>query len=271
MHRFIFSLPLLLATAIVAEPVEQRSKLIETRKLNKGSASQGLALAEDYYYGSTSKTLCRFDTRWKLVDQQTIHVDGVNHIGAIHYHAGFVWAGLLHGPVDGKHDPKLDRGIIAKIRANDLEVVKTWNISKDVTWIDPVCFDGGHLWVGDLSDLGIHRYKLADGHLVRDGIFRYPKAMHFSQGIRIAGNKLYSIHTFGTMDGLFEFELPGKLDDSVRHPSRVWSIQERRSHLEGFAFVPGRPNQIWHAQGNEVDRYELDGLGSTADEPSTKR
>ena len=64
----------------------------------------------------------------------------------------------------------------------------TWDITEDVTWIDPVCFDGRFLWVGDLSDLGLHRYRFEDDRIVRDGVLRYPKALHFSQGIRIAGN-----------------------------------------------------------------------------------
>lgn len=28
-------------------------------------------------------------------------------------------------------------------------------------------------------------------------------------------------------------------------------------HLGGFDFIPGKPHQIWHAQGKQVDRYEL--------------
>jgi hypothetical protein len=31
-------------------------------------------------------------------------------------------------------------------------------------------------------------------------------------------------------------------------------------HLEGFDFVPGSADQIWHAQGQQVDRWQLDGL-----------
>ncbi len=238
----------------------EASTLLEEHTLEKGSASQGLALATDQYFGSTSHTICRFDTAWKLLQEKTIQIDGVNHVGAIDYHDGIVWAGLLHGPENGKHDAKANRSVIAKIRATDLEVLQTWDISQDVTWIDPVCFDGAHLWVGDLSDLGIHRYTLVDGKLVRDGIFRYPKAMHFSQGIRVVGNKLYSIHTFGTMDGLFEFDLPSTLTNAVNHPKRRWDIKETRTHLEGFDFVPGNPTQIWHAQGSLVDRYALQGL-----------
>ena len=98
--------------------------------------------------------------------------------------------------------------------------------------------------------------------MVRNGIFRYPGGMHFSQGIRIVGRKLYSIHTFGNMDGLFEFKLPEKLGTGVHQPTRVWAIAENRMHLEGFDFAPGKPNQIWHSQGNQVDRYQLSGIGS---------
>ena len=182
-------------------------------------------------------------------------MEGVNHLGAIHYHDGYIWGGFLHGPEGGQHDPRLDRAIVAKIRAKDLRVVQTWDLTEHVTWIDPVCFDGTHLWVGDMSDLGIHRYRLVEGKLVRDGVFRYLKAMSFSQGVRIVGKKLYTIHTFGSMDGLFEFDIPAELTSSVNQPTRVWDIQETRMHLEGFDFVPGQPKGIWHAQGSQVDLY----------------
>jgi len=241
--------------------VKECSRLIEQHELVEGTAAQGLALAGNAYYSATEKSICRFDTDWTLIEEKSIRVKGVNHMGAIDYHDGHIWAGFLnHGLTSGKHDPKLNRSVIAKIRAKDLKVIKTWDITDDVKWIDPVCFDGQHLWVGDLGDLGIHRYKLVDSELVRDGVFRYPKAMHFSQGIRVVGGKLYTIHTFGTMDGLFEFDIPDKLTDVVNQPARVWEIQETKMHLEGFDFVPGHPNQIWHAQGKQVDRYELEGL-----------
>ena len=233
------------------------STLIEQRPLKKGAANQGLALTETECFTSTARSIFRYDTNWNLLEEKPIRIKGVNHIGAIDYHDGFLWAGLLHGPEGGKHDPKLNRSIIAKIRTKDLAVVKTWDFTEDVTWIDPVCFDGRHLWVGDLSDLGIHRYRFVGERIVRDGVFRYPKAMHFSQGIRIAGNRLYSIHTFGSMDGLFEFDLPEELTGEVQQPRRVWHVAEPRMHLEGFDFVPGFSNQIWHAQGSQVDRYEL--------------
>lgn len=230
--------------------------LVEQKRLAR-SAGQGLALTAEHYFTSTSKSIFRFDLNWKFLEEKVIRIDGVNHLGAIDYQGGFLWGGLLHGPVNGQHDPKLNRSIIAKIRAKDLKIVKTWDITKDVTWIDPVCHDGKHLWVGDLSDLGIHRYAFEGDKLVRNGILRYPKGMHFSQGIRIVNGKLYSIHTFGHMDGLFEFDLPEQLSDKIQHPTRVWKIAENRMHCEGFDFVPGKPNHILHAQGSQVDRYEL--------------
>lgn len=236
------------------------STRLEQRPLKKGAASQGLAMTESEYFTSTAGSIFRYDTDWNLLQEKTIRIEGVNHVGAIDYHDGFLWAGLLHGPEGGKHDPNLNRSIIAKLCAKDLSVVKTWDITADVTWIDPVCFDGRHLWVGDLSDLGIHRYRFEGDVIVRGGVFRYPKAMHFSQGLRISGNRLYSMHTFGSMDGLFEFDLPEELTDEIQQPRRVWHITESRMHPEGFDIVPGRPNEIWHAQGSQVDRYQLEDL-----------
>jgi len=245
----------------------EHSTLLEQHKLKEGAAQQGLALTTSRYFTSTSSTIYEYDTNWSLRNSRQIQVDGVNHLGAIHYHDGFLWAGLLHGPVNGKHDKQLDRSIIAKIRADDLSVAQTWDITADVTWIDPVCFDGESLWVGDLSKLGIHRYRLQDDKLVHDGILRYPPQMHFSQGVRVIGRKLYTIHTFGEMDGLFEFSIPHRLSDSINQPNRVWGIQETHTHLEGFDFLPGTADQIWHAQGAWVDRYQLDGLEPIAVAP----
>ncbi len=246
-------------------PMPQNARLIEQHQLARGRAEQGLALSEDAFYSATSRKLFRYDTDWNLIAEKEIRIDGVNHLGAIHYHDGSIWAGLLHGPEGGKHDKSLDRAVIAQIRATDFEVVHTWNISNDVTWIDPVCFDGTHLWVGDLSDLGIHRYRLEGDQLQRDGILRYPREMHFSQGIRVRGNRLYSMHTFGSMDGLYEFAIPPRLSDTIHTPLRVWDIQETHMHLEGFDFVPGHPDQIWHAQGEHVDRYVLQGITDDKD------
>ena len=150
--------------------------------------------------------------------------------------------------------------MITEIRVVDLKITRQFEITQDVTWIDPVCFDGKHVWVGDLSDLGIHRYEIKGDKLVRDAIFRYPKAMHFSQGLVIHAKRLYSIHTFGEMDGLYEFDLDKLVTDKENQPRRSWAIAESTMHLEGFDFVPGSADQIWHAQGQQVDRWQLDGL-----------
>ncbi len=185
-------------------------------------------------------------------------------MGAVDYRDGYIWGGLLnHARVDGEYDPSQNRSIIAKIRADNLEVVATWDITEDgLTWIDPVCFDGEHVWVSEMNNLGIHRFALVDGKLVHRGVLRYPREMSFSQGVRVVGDKLYTIHTFGEMDGLFEFQIPDTLSEAENQPTRVWEILETTSHLEGFDFIPCRSNQIWHAQGSQVDRYELAGLPS---------
>ena len=47
------------------------------------------------------------------------------------------------------------------------------------------------------------------------------------------------------------------LSETEQQPTRVWEIAENRTHLEGFDFVPGKPMQIWHSQGRQVDRYQL--------------
>ncbi|MCA9095672.1 MAG: hypothetical protein KDA68_19465, partial [Planctomycetaceae bacterium] len=237
-----------------------QSVLLERHPLGKWSADQGIALTDEHYFACSAGSIFRFDNKWNPIEEKPIRIEGVNHLGAIDYQDGFLWAGLLHGPEKGKHDPKLNRSIVSKIRASDLSVVKTWEVTPEINWIDPVCFDGESLWVGDLSDLGIHRYRFDGDEIKRDGVFRYPREMHFSQGLRIVGRKLYSIHTFGSMDGLFEFDLPDKLTDDLQQPKRVWHIAEPVSHLEGFDFIPGHPNQIWHAQGREVNRYELIGI-----------
>jgi len=257
-HALVFIAVTLVA---IAAPKTERAVLIKQQLLKSGGATQGLALGKKFYFGANATTLCRFDRNWKLIEQKTITIKGVNHLGAIHLRDAFIWGGFLnHVQVNGKSDPTQNRSIIAKIRAKDFTVMQTWDITKDVTWIDPVCFDGKYIWVGDLSDLGLHRYLLKDGKLTRNGVFRYPKPMHFSQGIRVVGKKLYTIHPFGTMDGLFEFDIPAKLTDATLQPARVWPIQETKIHLEGFDFVPGRPNELWHAQGKQVDLYELKGL-----------
>ena len=245
---------------------EAGAELLEELRLDDGSAGQGVACSAEHYFASNSRSICRFDPEWNLLEEKPIRIDGVNHLGALDYHDGFLWVGLLNGPEGGKYDEANDRAVVAKIRAKDLAVVQTWDITDDLTWIDPVCFDGEQLWIGDLRDLGIHRYRIDGDRLVRTGTLRYPKPMHFSQGIRVVGHRLYSIHTFGAMKGLFEFELPDELSEAVQQPLRVWRIQESTMHLEGFDFVPGRPDEIWHAQGAQVDRYRLQPGSATVEE-----
>ncbi len=233
------------------------SQLLKQHALDEGQATQGLALSPEHAYASTAKEILRFDRDWQLLDRREVLVDGVNHLGAIDFHAGALWAAMLHGPEGGKHDPTKNRTVVVKIDPGTLQVLESWDLTADIRWADPICFDGEAVWIGDLSDLGIHRYVFRDGQLVHSGVLRYPKSLHFSQGLRVVGDKLYSIHTFGEADGLFEFELPTTLDETIQRPTRVWQIAENAMHLEGFAFVPERPDEIWHAQGREVDRYRL--------------
>lgn len=231
--------------------------LVDRVVLKQGAATQGIAVSNTERFASNAGTIVRFDADWNFKEEKKIRLPGVNHIGAIHYHEGAIWAGFLNGPENGKYDPKLNKAVIAKLDAKTLEVISSWDITEDVTWIDPVCFDGEFLWVGDMSDLGIHRYRFEGDQIKRAGVLRYPSEMHFSQGIRVVGKKLYSIHTFGSMDGLFEFELPSELTDEVVRPSKVWRVPELFSHAEGFDFVPGKPNEIWHAQYRHIDRIRL--------------
>jgi len=244
-------------------PTEMPTTLLDTHYFSTsggGSAGQGIALGDNYYYGSNNSNICRFDKNWNFIESVPIAVAGVNHLGAIDYHDGYIWGGFLNGPAG-------DCGMIAKIDASDLTIVKTWDITSDLTWIDPVCFDGEHLWVGDLSHgAAIYRYSFTDDDdLVLDGKLAYPSELSFSQGIRVVGDRLYSIHTFGSMEGLYEFMLPADLTGALNYPVRMWDINRTGSgdpHLEGFAFVPGSPNHIWQslASGNHVDFYELGGV-----------
>lgn len=240
------------SAASVQSAVVMQSNLLEQRPLSGGIAEQGLALSANFYYGATATTLYEFDASWNFIRSAPISLPGVNHMGAIHYSSadGHIWAGFLDSNGSGT-------SIVARINPSTLSVVQFWDISGNVEWIDPVFFDGTHVWVGELSNLGIHRYRLDAGQLVHDGVLRYPANMSFSQGIRIRDGKLYSIHTFGSADGLFEFDLPAQITDTFVEPTRVWPIQETVLHLEGFDFIPGEANQIWHAQASQVDRYEL--------------
>ena len=79
---FFGCLILLSLAAKKSNIVRERSRLIEQRILVAGTASQGIALTEDTYYGATSKSICRFDTNWNLIEEKPIRIEGVNHMGA---------------------------------------------------------------------------------------------------------------------------------------------------------------------------------------------
>ena len=85
------------------------SELIEQHKLEQGAAQQGLALSKEHYFTSTSATIYQFDTAWNLQNSRQVRIDGVNHLGAIHYYDGFIWTGFLYGPENGQYDKQLDR------------------------------------------------------------------------------------------------------------------------------------------------------------------
>jgi len=70
---------------------EEGSTLLEHRALEMGSASQGIALAHDQYFSSTNQTICRFDTTWNLLQEKTIEIEGVNHVGAIRLGRAPAW------------------------------------------------------------------------------------------------------------------------------------------------------------------------------------
>ena len=57
------------------------STLIEERKLEKGAATQGMALTNDHYFTSTALSIFRYDTSWELLEEKPIRIEGVNHIG----------------------------------------------------------------------------------------------------------------------------------------------------------------------------------------------
>ena len=237
---------------------KQECKLLGKHQLPQGKqAVQGLAVGKKHCFSSTNSggagLIHRFTHEWKFVDSTSIKIDGVDHIGAISHHHDSIWGGWLTSTGDRK-------SIVTELRASDLKILRQFDITADITWIDPVYFDGTHVWVGDLSDLGVHRYRIDGERLVRDAIFRYPGAMHFSQGLVIQNKRLYSIHTFGNMDGLYEFDLASLKTDGENKPRRSWAIAESTMHLEGFDFLPGKTDEIWHAQGQQVDHWKLAGL-----------
>ena len=236
---------------------QMAKRLGQIRLPEAAAAVQGVAVAGEQRFGTNNSAgaglIHRYDSQWKLIETRQIRVESVDHIGAISHHDGSLWAGWL-----STKEPR--RSIVTEIRTKDLAVIRQFDITADVTWIDPVCFDGRHVWVGDLSDLGLHRYQINGSRLVRDAILRYPPEMHFSQGLQVRGDKLYSMHTFGGSDGLFEFTLSEIRTDGITLPVRVWPIAESIMHLEGFDFVAGRPDEIWHAQGSQVDHWQLVGM-----------
>ena len=237
---------------------ERKCTLLDKHVLPEGKqAVQGLAVGSKHCFAATNGggkgLLHRFTHEWKYLSSTSIPVEGVDHIGAISHHGESIWGGWLTSKGTRK-------SVVTELRARDLKIIRQFDITGDVTWIDPVYFDGTHVWVGDLSDLGIHRYEIKEDKLVRDAIFRYPKAMHFSQGLVIRDKRLYTIHTFGEMDGLYEFELEKLTTEKENKPQRRWPIAESTMHLEGFDFVPGTRDQVWHSQGQQVDRWQLDGL-----------
>lgn len=219
-----------------------------------GSATQGVAITPEHYFGSDNKgevgVIHRFDRRWNFIESREVALPGVNHMGALSYHGGHLWTGFLNSKGPRK-------ALVARIDAASLSVVATYDITADVTWIDPVCFDGKRVWVGDMSDLGIHAYRLQGEKLEREGILRYPRALHFSQGIQVRGSRLYSMHTFGDWEGLAEFDISGFQGDQSIAPRRMWAVPETLIHHEGFDFVSGRPGVIWHAQGKAVEELTL--------------
>lgn len=222
-----------------------------------GSATQGVALAPEHYFASdnigATGIIYRFDRQWTLIDSKEITLPGVDHLGALSYHDGHLWTGFLNSKGPRK-------SLVVKIDVATLSVAATYDITADVTWIDPVCFDGRRVWVGDMSDLGIHAYRIQGDSLVREGILRYPKELHFSQGIQVRGTRLYSMHTFGDWDGLAEFDIAGFAGELTVSPRRVWDVPETLIHHEGFDFVPDRPGVIWHAQGKAVEALSLSGF-----------
>ena len=92
--------------AYSAEPAvsKQEAKLLEQRPIKKGAVTQGMALTEKHYFAANSHSICRFDKNWNLLEEKQIRIKGVNHVGAIDYHDGYLWVGLLHGPSKGKYD-----------------------------------------------------------------------------------------------------------------------------------------------------------------------
>jgi hypothetical protein len=269
--------------------------------LAEAFAEQGLAVDPpgNRYFGASTKSITRFDTHWSnpetdamirdngspyplLTDIQTgtpttIAVPEVTHFGAIDYHAGYIWAGLLEQ--SGPH------AAIAKIDADTFELVQVWDLLEEAERLslpestfrstDPVNYDGTHLWVG--TGRGIYRVTVngPNGAQVFSEVVAlnpHPNTVgepddesnwpFYSQGIRAVGDRIYAIiPRFGgypfphsPITGLYEFEIPHNLDGFINAPNlpkRVWHIpQSNGHHLEGFDFVPGREDEIFLAYSN---------------------
>ncbi|MCB2057840.1 MAG: hypothetical protein KDE30_07995, partial [Novosphingobium sp.] len=122
--------PLSAGERVASTPVE-RVQLMELQ--GEGSASQGVALGRESYYGADNRgetpVIHRFDANWSYLESQEFSLPGVNHIGALSLQGNFLWAGFLNAKGPRK-------SIVAKIRASDLSVVNTYDITSDVTWID---------------------------------------------------------------------------------------------------------------------------------------
>jgi len=273
------------AQGAFAQPISQMSTLVETVDLmddgatpgtiSQGPAGQGLALGDDFYYTSNIDSISRFDKDWNFIETVAITLPGVDHLGAIDYSDGYIWGGFLSSTA-----PFI--ATVAKIQASDLSIVQTWDLTPlGLTIIDPVTFDGEYLWIGQRSS-SLQRFLLEEnGNITPKGVLNYDEDLYkISQGLRVAGDRLYSIHTFGTAgDGLFEFIIPENLENLVEvdvAPVRRWNMQRTPpmqgnpgQHLQGFGFVPGSPDEIWEAQGFTVDRYVMEGLGIAVPEPST--
>ncbi len=285
-------------------------------------ANQGIAVDQENgrYFGATANKITRFDTDWShpqtdamirdngnavpvLTDIQqgtatTIAVPQVDHFGAIDYRDGYLWVGLLESRTADLNSGR--QSAIAKIDARTLELRQVWNLADEAIrlslpeftfrGIDPVAFDGTHLWVG--SSNGIFRFTLSgtdgDQELAAVAVVNYhpqylgePEggndAILISQGIRVVGDRLYAVfpsfagvpfaHSPAT--GLYEFAIPRDGDgwnSSPRLPTRVWHLpQENGQHLEGFDFVPGTTDEIYltYSGGRTVDRLRLAGLDAT--------
>ncbi len=292
-----------------------------------GYFGQGVAVnpgIHRQYFGATSRNVTRFNGSWRhaetdaeirnngnptpiLADIQqgtahTMAIPEVTHFGAIDYHDGYLWVGLLEPVVVG--DPSSGRqAAIAKIDAATFELVQVWDLLQEANrlglpgflmrGVDPVDFDGNHLWVGTSN--GIFRFTVV---AEPDGSQRFSEVAAFNfhpqhvgepgsgqdqllypQGLRAVGDRLYvsfpslgaSSDTRSAMAGLYEFAIPSHLQGLTGPPMlplRIWHLpQQSGRHLEGFDFVPGREDEIYLSQSNGrlLERLRLEGLAVPVD------